>query len=53
MPIFLSTYTRAHVCMFTPRLLNKNKKNTYEQMNAKQNMYSGLHTYTYKMEIKQ
>ena len=43
-----STWTRPHVCMFTPRLFNPNKTNTCEQVNAKH-----LYIYAYiQMHIK-
>jgi len=48
-----TTWTRAHVCMCTPRLSNPNKPNTCKQVNAKQTTYLCLHTYAYKMFIKQ
>jgi len=48
-----SKWTRAHLCMCTPRLFNPNKQNTCEQVNAKQSTYLCLHTNPYKMCIKQ
>ena len=47
-----STWTRAHLCMCTPRLFNPNTQNTCEQVTAKQNTYLCLHTNSYKMCTK-
>jgi len=47
-----STWTRAHVCMFTPSLFNPNTKNTSQQVYATQIIYTCLLTHTYIMNIK-
>ena len=41
------------MCIFTPRLCNKNKKITYEQINRKHKTYLRLHRYTYGLNKKQ
>jgi len=46
-----STWKRAHVWMFTPRLSKIHKKNTCKWINAKLNIYLCLHTYEYTMNI--
>ena len=46
-------YLDVFMCIFTPRLCNKNKKITYEQINRKHKTYLRLHRYTYGLNKKQ